>query len=103
MLATVSHLPHALAFTLVEMIASREDAAQLFSFAGAGFRDFTRIAGSSPEMWRDICLLNRDSILSMIEEYEKTLLRLKELVRHGDGKGLETEFERAKQVREKLS
>jgi len=103
-LAAVSHLPHLIAYALVNTILeTKVQGQEVLPFSAGGFRDFTRIAASSPEMWRDICLLNRDSILSMIEEYEKTLLRLKELVRHGDGKGLETEFERAKQVREKLS
>ncbi len=68
--AAVSHLPHALAFTLVSMIAARPDGAELFSFAGAGFRDFTRIAGSSPEMWRDICVANRDVLLHEIEAFQ---------------------------------
>jgi prephenate dehydrogenase len=103
-LAAVSHLPHIIAYALVNTVLDvRIQGQEVLSFSAGGFRDFTRIAASSPEMWRDISLLNRDSILDMISEYEKSLSRLKELVRQGDGKGLETEFERAKQAREKLS
>ena len=61
--AAVSHLPHLLAFALVDEIASRPNAEQLFSFAASGFRDFTRIAGSSPEMWRDISLANKTALI----------------------------------------
>ena len=103
-LAAVSHLPHIVAYALVNTVLdTRVQGKEVLSFSAGGFRDFTRIAASSPEMWRDICLLNRESVLGMIEEYEKTLARLKDLVRQGDGKGLETEFERAKQAREGLS
>ena len=62
MLATVSHLPHLLAYALVHEVAGRDNSAQLFSFAAGGFRDFTRIASSHPEMWRDICVANRDRL-----------------------------------------
>ena len=82
--AAVSHLPHALAFALVSMIAARPDAAELFSFAGAGFRDFTRIAGSSPEMWRDICVANRDALLAEIEAFQAELTALASSIRDGD-------------------
>jgi prephenate dehydrogenase len=103
-LAAVSHLPHMIAYALVNTVLdTRVQGQEVLSYSAGGFRDFTRIAASSPEMWRDICLLNRDSILSVIGEYEKTLSRLKDLVRQSDGKSLEKEFERAKQAREKLS
>ena len=62
-LATVSHLPHLLAYALVHEVAGRDNSEQLFSFAAGGFRDFTRIASSHPEMWRDICVANRDRLL----------------------------------------
>ncbi len=61
--AAVSHLPHVLAFALVDLLAARPDADDIFRFAASGFRDFTRIAASSPEMWRDISLANRDALL----------------------------------------
>jgi prephenate dehydrogenase len=72
-LATVSHLPHLLAFALVHEVARRENSAQLFSFAAGGFRDFTRIASSHPEMWRDICVANRDRLLEELSRFSKKL------------------------------
>ena len=98
-LGAVSHLPHALAFVLVAMIASRPDAPELFAFAGAGFRDFTRIAGSSPEMWRDVCLANRDALLREIEAYQSELAALARSLREGDGADLERLFRSARDAR----
>ena len=83
--AAVSHLPHLLAFALVDEIASRPNAAQLFSFAASGFRDFTRIAGSHPEMWRDISLANKTALLSELTAYQDELEHLKKLLEHSDG------------------
>lgn len=93
--AAVSHLPHLLAFALVDDIASRANAAQLFSFAASGFRDFTRIAGSHPEMWRDISLANKTSLLNELDTYQKELSKLKQLLTNEDGAGLQAIFERA--------
>ena len=98
-LAAVSHLPHALAFALVDMIAGRTDAAEFFSFAGAGFRDFTRIASSSPEMWRDICLANRDLLLAEVSDYRAQLARIEEYLQRADGAALESMFETARAAR----
>ena len=98
-LAAVSHLPHALAFALVEMIAARADAADFLSFAGAGFRDFTRIASSSPEMWRDICLANRDLLLAEVSGYRAQLALLEQHLQRGDGIALERMFEAARTAR----
>jgi len=98
-LAAVSHLPHALAFALVDMIAGRTDAAEFFSFAGAGFRDFTRIASSSPEMWRDICLANRDLLLAEVNDYRAQLARIEEYLQRADGAALERMFETARAAR----
>ena len=67
--AAVSHLPHLLAFGLVHDLAGRANAEQLFSYAASGFRDFTRVAGSHPEMWRDICIANRQSLLAELDAY----------------------------------
>jgi prephenate dehydrogenase len=97
--ASVSHLPHLLAFALVDEIASRPNAAQLFDFAAGGFRDFTRIAGSSPEMWRDISLANRESLLSELNAYQAELAKLKTLLENLDGAGLQALFERASRAR----
>jgi prephenate dehydrogenase len=98
-LAAVSHLPHALAFALVDMIADRADGAELFSFAGAGFRDFTRIASSSPEMWRDICLANRDLVLAEVSAYRERLVILEQYLERADGPALERMFEAARSAR----
>ena len=97
--AAVSHLPHLLAFALVDDIAKRPNAEQLFSFAASGFRDFTRIAGSSPEMWRDISLANKTALLSEISAFENELSKLKQLLANEDGVGLQELFERASKAR----
>ncbi len=99
--AAVSHLPHALAYTLVEMLAGRDDAADLFAFAGAGFRDFTRIASSSPEMWRDICLANSDALLAEIRAFQDRLSTLAAEIESGDGADIELSFELARAARGK--
>ncbi len=97
--AAVSHLPHLLAFALVDDIATRPNAEQLFSFAASGFRDFTRIAGSSPEMWRDISLANKTALLGEINAFENELSQLKKLLKNDDSTGLQTLFERASVAR----
>lgn len=97
--AAVSHLPHLLAFALVDDIASRPNAAQLFSFAASGFRDFTRIAGSHPEMWRDISMANKQALLNEITAYESELAMIKQLLINNDSVGLEALFERASHAR----
>ena len=98
--AAVSHLPHLLAYALVHDVASRDNAAQLFDFAAGGFRDFTRIASSHPEMWRDICLANRPALLQELDAYMAQLLRLRVLLAGSDGPGLETLFDTARTARD---
>ncbi len=98
-LAAVSHLPHLLAFALVHEVAQRENSAQLFSFAAGGFRDFTRIASSHPEMWRDICLANRDRLLLELASFENKLEKIRHLL--ADGPALEKLFAEARAAREK--
>ncbi|MEI8362275.1 MAG: prephenate dehydrogenase/arogenate dehydrogenase family protein [Betaproteobacteria bacterium] len=97
--AAVSHLPHLLAFALVDDIASRPNAAELFGFAASGFRDFTRIAGSHPEMWRDITLANKNALLSELTAYQTELATVKTLLENEDGAGLNALFERASVAR----
>ena len=97
--AAVSHLPHVLAFCLVDALARRENAEVLFGFAASGFRDFTRIAASHPEMWRDICLANREALLAEIARYGSELDRLRELLAAGDGAALESLFRHAREAR----
>lgn len=97
--AAVSHLPHLLAFALVDDIAAKANAAELFRYAASGFRDFTRIAASSPEMWRDICLANREALLNELDAYQLQLARLREMLDKSDGAGLERVFQQARQAR----
>jgi prephenate dehydrogenase len=105
-LGAVSHLPHMVAFALVNAIATVQETQtpglDLQTFSGGGYKDTTRIAASSPEMWRDICLWNQDNLVSQIEAYQACLETLKSLIKAGDGDGLTREFERARRVREQL-
>jgi len=98
--AAVSHLPHLLAYALVHDVAQRDNASQLFDFAAGGFRDFTRIASSHPEMWRDISLANRQALLKELDAYTAQLLRLRVLLAGADGAGLEAFFDTARKARE---
>ncbi len=97
--AAVSHLPHLLSFALVSEIAERADAAELFGFAAGGFRDFTRIAASSPEMWRDIALQNRAALLEELDRYGARLAVFRELIEKGDGPGLQRLMTEARSAR----
>ena len=97
--AAVSHLPHLLAFGLVDDLAGRANAPLLFSHAASGFRDFTRIAGSHPEMWRDICVANRVALLEELDAYLAELGRLRTMLVEADGDALEAVFERARRAR----
>jgi prephenate dehydrogenase len=98
-LAAVSHLPHLLAYALVHEVAARDNSAQLFGYAAGGFRDFTRIASSHPEMWRDICTANRDRLLVELDRYVAKLRALRPLVERGDGAALERLFAEARAAR----
>jgi len=95
----VSHLPHILAFALVSEIVSRPDSAELLGFAAGGFRDFTRIAASSPEMWRDIALANREALLEELDRFAARAAVFRELVAKGDGPGLQRLMTEARNAR----
>lgn len=97
--AAVSHLPHLLSFALVNDLALRDNHDQLFSYAASGFRDFTRIAASHPEMWRDICLANRDALLDELDRYRAQLDELRDALQRGDGEALEKTFAVARTAR----
>jgi len=99
--ALVSHLPHVLAFALVGQLAGYADAAALFGHTGGGFRDSTRIAGSSPEMWRDICLANREALLAALDDYLEELELLRGMIEASDGQGLDARFAAARAARAK--
>ncbi len=97
--AAVSHLPHLLSYALVHDLAIREDSELYFRFAASGFRDFTRIAASHPEMWRDICLANRTALLTELDRYRGELDQLRDALQRGDGAALEKTFDLARAAR----
>ncbi|MEJ2105829.1 MAG: prephenate dehydrogenase/arogenate dehydrogenase family protein [Acidiferrobacteraceae bacterium] len=99
-LAASSHLPHVLAFALVDMLVRRDEHREIFDYAAGGFRDFTRIAGSDPVMWSDICAANAGPVLELIEQYREDLKELARAIEQGDGKWLEQVFRRARRARE---
>jgi prephenate dehydrogenase len=99
--AAVSHLPHLLAYALVDDIATKPHAARLFQYAASGFRDFTRIAGSSPEMWRDISLANQGALLAELDAYLAQLTTVRGLLAAGVGAGLQAIYANARQARQR--
>jgi prephenate dehydrogenase len=99
-LAATSHLPHVLAFALVESLARMSEQREIFEYAAGGFRDFTRIASSDPVMWRDICLANGEAILAMIERFDQDIAALAEAIRTHDGERLLAIFRDAKAARD---
>ena len=99
--AAVSHLPHVVAYSIVEAIGklSKDTGENLFEFTGGGFRDFTRIAMSDPIMWRDICIANRENLLSSIKRFKEALTEVERLIEEGDREGLKEFFQKAKEKR----
>jgi prephenate dehydrogenase len=97
--AAVSHLPHLLAYALVHEVATHEKADLLFEYAASGFRDFTRIASSHPEMWRDICMANHRALLTELGRFESVLAEARRLLEARDAAGLERLFQGARQAR----
>jgi prephenate dehydrogenase len=100
-LAGVSHLPHIVAYALVNMLARRRNAPQLFGLSAGGLRDTVRIAGSSPEMWADICVANRDALLAALEDYETELEEMRAAIEAADAAELRRMFAQARNAREK--
>jgi prephenate dehydrogenase len=99
-LAATSHLPHLLAFALVESLARMSEQREIFEYAAGGFRDFTRIASSDPVMWRDICLANRDALLAMVEHFNLDLAALTTAIRERDADAILRIFTDAKAARD---
>jgi prephenate dehydrogenase len=98
--SAVSHMPHVAAFAMMNAVAGLGSGKeQYLQFSGAGFRDFTRIAASSPEMWRDICLLNAKNIVDMIDRYQSSLELMKRAIRDGAAEEIEGLFKQASDVR----
>jgi prephenate dehydrogenase len=100
-LAGVSHLPHIVAYALVNMLARRPNAPRLFGLSAGGLRDTVRIAGSSPEMWADICVANRDALLTVLEDYESELEQMRAAIAGADAAELKRLFGQARRAREK--
>lgn len=100
-LAATSHLPHLLAYGLVDSLARLRENDEIFRYAAGGFRDFTRIASSHPIMWRDICLANREALGQMLARFQRELAELAADVEGGDGEALLAVFERAKAARDR--
>ena len=100
--AAVSHLPHILSYALMASVVNSEDAEQKLRHVGAGFKDFTRIAASSPEMWRDICLGNRTAVLKELDQYLLIVNHMRKLISENDGAGLEKLFDKASKARQDL-
>ena len=101
-LAATSHLPHMLAFSLVDTLAQMNDKSEIFKYAAGGFRDFTRIASSSPEMWQDICLANSDALVKVINQFQTDLTVLTKAIESGDTDSILNTFSRAKKARDKF-
>lgn len=97
--AAVSHLPHLLSYALVHDLAQRENREEFFRYAASGFRDFTRIAASDPQMWRDVCIANKDALLGELEQYQQQLEALRLAVQQNDAAALESIFAEARIVR----
>lgn len=101
-LAATSHLPHALAYALVDCLAQRDESEEVFRYAAGGFRDFTRIASSDPVMWRDICLANKERLLEVLQDFDAHLHHMMEAIQNDDSEGLLQVFTRAKTARDRI-
>ncbi|MGQ7843643.1 prephenate dehydrogenase [Granulosicoccus sp. 3-233] len=99
-LAATSHLPHVLAFALVDMLARQQESEEIFRYSAGGFKDFTRIASSDPIMWRDVCLTNRDALLQAMDNLDSHLQQLRQAIDGRDGDTLEATFSRARNARD---
>ena len=99
-LAATSHLPHLLAFSLVDTLARESENREIFKYAAGGFRDFSRIAASDPTMWHDIFLMNSEATLKILRRFQADLHLLEEAIEHRDGDLLRTVFTRAKSARD---
>ncbi len=102
-LAATSHLPHMLAYTLVDVLGRMEERVEIFRYAAGGFRDFTRIASSDPQMWHDICFANRDALVPALEHFSGDLNEAIDAIRRGDSEAVKSLFARAKKLRDKYA
>lgn len=102
-LAATSHLPHMLAYTLMDMLGGMEERVEIFRYAAGGLRDFTRIASSDPQMWHDICVANREALVAALDHFQADLGAAIEAIRAGDGKTVKDLFTRAKVLRDRYT
>ncbi|HKK16827.1 MAG TPA: prephenate dehydrogenase/arogenate dehydrogenase family protein [Gammaproteobacteria bacterium] len=102
-LAATSHLPHMLAYALVDCLAGMKDSDEIFRFAAGGFADFTRIASSDPQMWHDICIANRQYLLSALNHFDQHLNNIRQAIENDDSKSLLKIFTRAKKARDQFT
>ena len=102
-LAATSHLPHMLAYALVDCLSRMQGRDEIFEFAAGGFADFTRIASSHPRMWHDICFSNRKQLLKVMDQFDQHLNKIREAIKHDDSDALLDIFERAKTSRDKFT
>jgi prephenate dehydrogenase len=102
-LAATSHLPHMLAYALVDCLSGMQERDEIFEFAAGGFADFTRIASSHPRMWHDICFSNREQLLKVMDQFDQHLNKIREAIKHDDSDALLELFERAKTSRDNFT
>ncbi|MBF2760042.1 MAG: prephenate dehydrogenase/arogenate dehydrogenase family protein [Ectothiorhodospiraceae bacterium AqS1] len=102
-LALTSHLPHLLAYTLVDALGRHPDHAEIFRYCAGGFYDFTRIASSDPQMWHDICLANKDAVVEALSLFRGDLDHLIDAVQQGRGETIHSVFARAKSIRDRYA
>jgi len=102
-LAATSHLPHMLAYTLVDVLGRMEERVEIFRYAAGGFRDFTRIASSDPQMWHDICISNRDALVHALEHFSDDLGDAIDAIKRGDSEAIKALFTRAKALRDRYT
>lgn len=102
-LAATSHLPHMLAYALVDCLAGMQEREEIFKYAAGGFADFTRIASSNPEMWHDICFSNRDALLNSLELFSEHISDIKAAIENSESEQLLSIFKRAKQARDQFT
>lgn len=101
-LAATSHLPHLLAFALVDLLGRKDEQTEIFKYAAGGFRDFTRIASSDPTMWRDICLANKPQLISLLQQMKSELDKIEQLLAYDDGRRLFETFSYARNSRQRF-
>jgi prephenate dehydrogenase len=101
-LAATSHLPHMLAYALVDCLAKMQESEEIFQFAAGGFIDFTRIASSNPQMWHDICFSNRKSLIKVLDKFDRHMLEIRQAIESDDSEKLLQIFSRAKTARDEL-